>query len=48
MRLLNYLRSPVLTASLFSLFLLIAGVSHAATSADTDQLEVVLKVENMT
>lgn len=48
MRLLNYRRSSVLTASLLSLLLLSAGVSHSATPSDTGQLEVVLKVENMT
>lgn len=48
MRLLNYRRSSLLSASLLSLLLLFAGVSLGATPADTGQLEVVLKVENMT
>lgn len=48
MRLLKFPRGPMLSASLLSLLLLIAGASHGATAADSDQLEVILKVENMT
>lgn len=50
MRLFNSKGKPAIMASLFSLLVMIAGITHAATPATLEpgQQEVILKVENMT